>query len=141
MDKDITGMLRENGFKVTPQRLAVYEALLATKEHPNAETLFTMLQPKYPTMSLATVYKTIEVLAKMGIVKVINTGEDYFRYDADISDHAHIKCTLCNKVKDIYASNTLKLISDVEKNTGYNINSQQIYFFGMCPECQKKSAN
>lgn len=141
MDKNITNMLRENGFKVTPQRLAVYEALLDTKEHPNAEKLFAMLQPKYPTMSLATVYKTVEVLSKMGAVRVLNTGEDYFRYDADTSDHAHIKCTSCNHIKDVYDADTAEIVSDIEKKTGYDIKNKQIYFYGVCPACQKVAAN
>ena len=92
MDRDITALLREKGFKVTPQRLAIYSALSGTKEHPSAEMLFNQLQPHYPTMSLATVYKTIEILRELELVQVLNTGEDSFRYDADTSNHPHIRC-------------------------------------------------
>lgn len=77
-NQELTALLRQNGYKVTPQRLAVYEALANTKQHPSAEMLFGTLQPKYPSMSFATVYKTVEILNKLGLIQIINTGEDSF---------------------------------------------------------------
>ena len=59
--QSVADILRSHGFKVTPQRLAVYDALQNTTEHPNAEMLYNMLLPRYPAMSLATVYKTMEI--------------------------------------------------------------------------------
>lgn len=141
MDVDITSLLRESGFKVTPQRLAVYDALLKTKKHPNAEMLFNSLQPKYPTMSLATVYKTVDILSKLNLIRIINTGEDSFRYDADISDHAHLKCTCCNDVSDVYDLATEDLTRETEQRTGYKITGKEIYFFGVCPACERKNNN
>ena len=86
----VTKILREKGFKVTPQRLAVYDALSSTKSHPNAEMLYNMLQPSYPTMSLATVYKTMDILAELGLIQVLNVGEDSYRYDAEKIGRAHV---------------------------------------------------
>ena len=60
--QELTALLRNHGYKVTPQRLAVYEALAEQPWHPNAEMLYSKLQPKYPAMSFATVYKTVEIL-------------------------------------------------------------------------------
>ena len=72
--KKVTELLREKGFKVTPQRLAVYDVLSRTKAHPNAETIYNKLQPNYPTMSLATVYKTLDILSEIGLVQVLNVA-------------------------------------------------------------------
>ena len=94
---EVAKVLRDNGYKVTPQRLAVYDSLAHTKEHPNAEMLFAQLQPKFPSMSFATVYKSIEILNKLHLIKVLNTGEESFRYDADVSDHQHIQCLCCGR--------------------------------------------
>ena len=105
-NQELTALLRQNGYKVTPQRLAVYEALANTKQHPSAEMLFGTLQPKYPSMSFATVYKTVEILNKLGLIQIINTGEDSFRYDADISEHSHVQCTVCGRVDDYRLSMT-----------------------------------
>jgi len=141
MDQDITYMLREKGFKATPQRLAVYDALKKTKEHPNAEMLFNTLQPLYPTMSLATIYKTVDILAKLDLIKVLNVNEDSFRYDADISDHAHIKCLDCNSVQDIFELKTEGIIEEAERKSGYKIDGKEIYFAGLCPQCTQRCNN
>lgn len=139
--KKVTEVLRDNGFKVTPQRLAVYQVLSETREHPNAEMLFDKLQPQYPMMSLATVYKTIEIFSQLNLIKILNTGEDSFRYDADVSEHGHIKCGRCNVVKDVLDIDLTSITNEVQEKTGYTIDSKQVYFFGTCPECRKKEAN
>ena len=73
---EIAEVLRKNGYKVTPQRLAVYEAINHNPTHPNAEAIYKILQPNYPSMSLATVYKTMEIFAKIGVVQVLQCAED-----------------------------------------------------------------
>lgn len=138
MEKNITELLRSNGFKVTPQRLAVYEVLANTKEHPNAEMIFNSLQATYPTMSLATVYKTIDILNEIGLVQILNASEDSFRYDADTSEHAHIRCIECDRVDDVFDLDTAKFNADIQKDTNYRLVGQQFYFYGVCPGCQQK---
>lgn len=136
----VTRILRENGFKVTPQRLAVYEALSHTYSHPNAEMLYQMLQPDYPTMSLATVYKTMDIFAELGLVQVLNVGEDSYRYDAEMISHPHIRCISCNRVDDVFDIDDEKMLGTVAEKSGYKLTGRQLYFFGRCPECQKKLA-
>lgn len=138
-NQELTALLRENGYKVTPQRLAIYEALTNTKEHPSAEMLFSTLQPKYPSMSFATVYKTVEILNKLNLIQIINTGEDSFRYDADTSAHSHVQCTACNRVDDIpELSRDREIVAKVEETSGYKVDKHQFYFFGVCESCRKK---
>ena len=112
-NQELTALLRQNGYKVTPQRLAVYEALANT------------MQPKYPSMSFATVYKTVEILNKLGLIQIINTGEDSFRYDADISEHSHVQCTVCGRVDDVPALNDRSLVVKVEEASGYSIDKHE----------------
>lgn len=137
--QEVTHILRENGFKVTPQRLAVYEALTRKNSHPNAEMLYKMLQPHYPTMSLATVYKTMDIFAGLGLAQVLNVGEDSYRYDAETDSHPHIRCVTCNRVDDVWDIQDELLLESVQSRTGYRLMGRQLYFFGQCPECQKKS--
>ena len=85
-----TEMLKSQKLKVTPQRLAIFHMLYNTKSHPSAETIYNSLQETHPTMSLATVYKTLDALAKAGLVQQLHLGEDSFRYDATASSHPHI---------------------------------------------------
>ena len=135
----VTRILREKGFKVTPQRLAVYDALSHTTSHPNAEMLYNMLQPHYPTMSLATVYKTMDIFAELGLVQVLNVGEDSYRYDAETISHPHIRCVECNRVDDIFEIEDEGLMASVGSKTGYALTGRQLYFFGRCPACQQKA--
>ena len=135
--KEVTALLRERGFKVTPQRLAVYDVLAHTTAHPNAETIYRELQPYYPTMSLATVYKALAILCEVGLAQELNLGEEAFRYDANTAPHPHIRCTCCGRVDDIMgtlSSETLE--QQAADETGYAITDHQYYFFGICPECQ-----
>lgn len=140
MDICVTTLLRDKGFKVTPQRLAIYSALAATKAHPSAEMIYNELQPVYPTMSLATVYKTIEILKELNLVQVLNVGEDSFRYDADTTNHPHIRCMGCGRVDDLYGVDSSAFINQVSSQTDYTLQGQQFYFYGMCPKCQKQTA-
>lgn len=137
-EQGVTALLREKGFKVTPQRLAIYDVLVNTKEHPSAEMIFSRLQPYYPTMSLATVYKTIEILKEIGLIQVLNVGEDSFRYDAITWNHPHIRCSACGRVDDIEGVETADFVAYVKKKTAYELSGQQFYFYGVCPACQAK---
>lgn len=138
--KQVSDVLRENGYKVTPQRLAVYETLAKTKKHPNAEALYKALQPQFPTMSFATVYKSVEILERMHLIKILNTGEDSFRYDADVSDHQHIQCVCCGKVEDLHLDSAAAREA-AAKASGYDVETQEMYFYGVCPKCRAKKSN
>jgi len=138
--KDVTIRLREQGFKVTPQRLAVYNALAHTTAHPSAEKLYKELQPSYPTMSLATVYKSLGILCQVGLAQELNVGEDSFRYDANVHAHPHIRCQCCGRVDDVPQLPTADLGRQVGRDTGYQLTGQQYYFYGICPECQQPRA-
>ena len=134
---ELTERLRERKLKVTPQRLAVYAALASSHDHPTAETLYKSLRNEYPTMSLATVYKSLDAFCQMGLAQELNVGEEAFRYDADMSHHPHVRCTKCQKVVDVFAK-LPSLADNVHESTGFKITDEQFYFFGICPECQKE---
>ncbi|MPL58462.1 Transcriptional regulator PerR [bioreactor metagenome] len=141
MEEQVTDLLRDNGFKVTPQRLAIYHVLACTKAHPSAEMIFSELQSDYPTMSLATVYKTIEILKGIGLVQSLNVGEDSFRYDANTVNHPHVRCMSCGCVDDLDHIDSSSFIDQVSGSTGYRLTGQQFYFFGVCPDCQKNTVS
>ena len=135
---ELAKILRDNGCKVTPQRLAVYDMLSHTTEHSTAEMIYQKVKEQYPTMSFATVYKSVEIFSKLGVIQVLNTGEDSFRYDAKTSEHPHIKCTKCGRVNDVSHLDARAVESLVENETGFKVNGHQFYFYGICPDCQKK---
>ncbi len=137
MDSNFTQVFKEKKLKLTPQRIAVYNYLKSTKEHPSAETIHKALKENYPTMSLATVYKTLKVLVEVNLIQEINVGEGNFRYDGTTMAHPHIHCINCCKVDDLEGVSFDDLNSKVKNNTDYEILSNKVYFYGLCPECKK----
>jgi Fur family transcriptional regulator, peroxide stress response regulator len=133
---NITNIFREKKLKLTPQRIAVYKYLQSTKEHPSAETIYKALQPSYPTMSLATVYKALKTLVEVNLVQEINVGEGNFRYDGNVCPHSHVQCVHCGKVDDIEGVCFTDLNDKIKNYTNYEILTNQIYFYGLCPDCK-----
>jgi Fur family peroxide stress response transcriptional regulator len=136
---ELAKVLRDKGCKVTPQRLVVYDVLAHSKEHPTAEMIYDKVREDYPTMSFATVYKSVEIFSKLGIIQVLNTGEDSFRYDADTTVHPHIRCIKCGKVCNVSHLEAKAVENMVSSETGFKVEGHQFYFYGVCPECQSKN--
>lgn len=132
-------ILRRQKLKVTPQRLAIFHMLSNTDSHPSAEMIYNSLHETHPTMSLATVYKTLDALVKASLIQQINVGEDSFRYDATAHSHPHIICTECHRVFDMELDAVDSLRDQVTQSTHFKLSHEQLYFYGVCPECQTKT--
>ena len=92
--------LAEHGLKATSQRLIIYQELLRRNDHPTAEIILERIRPHHPSVSLATVYKTMEALVAAGLAKKVKTGDDILRFDAKTETHNHIYCTNTNQIID-----------------------------------------
>ena len=136
----IRATFKNKGLKLTPQRIAVYEYLLGTKEHPSAETIYSKLIVDFPTMSFATVYKSLKTLCEVQLVQEINLGEGNFRYDAFIDEHAHFQCTCCNRVMDMMDVSTRNMLLEASKSREFIIESSKLYFFGKCRPCKERES-
>lgn len=134
---NITKTFKEKKLKLTPQRIAVYKYLKGTKEHPSAEVIYKALQEDYPTMSLATVYKTLKTLVEVNLIMELNLGEGNFRYDATTSNHSHIQCLHCSKVVDLYGLQVDDLNAKASEISEFEILNSQSYFYGVCGSCKK----
>ncbi|MBC7958361.1 MAG: transcriptional repressor [Vallitaleaceae bacterium] len=132
----LADLLKSRNIKVTPQRLAIYNVLYQTTEHPSAEKIYQQLLPSHPTMSLATIYKTLDALKKVHLVTELNTGGDSFRYDAKMSSHPHAICLECGDVYDLHTELLNHLSDQVQAETDFNIAYHQVYFYGKCKKCQ-----
>ena len=131
--------LREHGFRITPQRLAILEILSVSQEHPNVEQIYEQVIKDFPTTSLATVYKTINVLKSLGEVLELGFADMGARYDgAKPNPHPHAICIKCGRIVDPEHIITDHLIRQISEVTGYKITRHQLDFFGLCPDCQNK---
>jgi len=125
------------GLKITPQRVAVYEVLLSREDHPTVEEVYEEVKRRYPFISLATVYRTVETLEELGLVKKVAYWGNSIRYDANIEDHHHLICVRCGAIRDIHIDTDWKPPKDIE---GYKVEKYSLHIYGVCPSCQKKES-
>ncbi len=130
--------LRDAGIKPSIQRLKIFEILAKSYEHPTVENIYTQLSPEIPTLSKTTVYNTLKLFQKHGLVMVINIEDNETRYDADTSFHGHFKCNVCGKVSDFNIPNTQPLIESLK---GSLITESHYYLKGICAECRLRTDN
>lgn len=136
---DIISKLRQHNFRITPQRLAILRVFLSSTEHPSVERVYQQVQTDFPTTSLATVYKTVNLLKEIGEILEIGFVDGSNRYDGlKPYPHPHLICMKCKSIMDPELSSLDHLTSEVEQASGYRILSHQLEFFGICPTCQNK---
>ncbi len=124
---------RSLGIKLTPQRLAILNFLTDNRSHPSAEAIYKVVSRKFPTMSFATVYNTLEALKSKGCVRELTIDPLKKRYDPDISPHHHLICTKCNEIVDIFKEFRLDLTEKI--SMGYELNGNHVEFYGICKPC------
>lgn len=122
--------LTEHNIRPSLQRIAIYEYLLAKRSHPTVEEIHSALSPQIPTLSKTTVYNVLKNLVENKIVLSLNIDDKYVRYDADVSDHTHLKCEMCKRLFDIPQPRF-----EGDSLDSYKINKVHIYCWGVCPEC------
>lgn len=98
--KKIITALKDSGLKVTPQRIAVFDAVINLKSHPRAENVTDYIKSNHPNIATGTVYKTLETLVKCGIIKKVKTDADIMRYDAIVEKHHHLYCAVSERIED-----------------------------------------
>lgn len=126
------------GFKLTPQRIAILDYLNGNKEHPSADQIYRAVSAKFPTMSFATVYNTLDALKKRGMLLEITIDPHKKRFDPDSKPHHHLMCIRCRKVVDVH--NTFELSLPHGQRHGFEITGNQIEFHGLCEHCRKTDA-
>src|SRR6056297_823781 len=108
----IRDRIAESGLKVTPQRIAVFEALMNIKDHPSAEMIKNYLSKTYPSVSLSTIYNILETFVDKGLIKKIKTENDIKRYDPVLNKHHHLYCQKSDTILDYYDKELDNLIRD-----------------------------
>ncbi|MEA5114409.1 MAG: transcriptional repressor [Geobacteraceae bacterium] len=136
----ILSRIRERDFRLTPQRLTIIRILATSKDHPSVDEVYQEVRTQFPTTSVATVYKTITLLKELNEVLELGFPDGSNRYDGYRPyPHPHAICTNCRKIMDPEISSVDELSEEMRKKTGYTFSFHRLDFFGLCPECQKKS--
>ena len=132
--------LKGRDFRLTPQRLVILTILAGSEEHPSVDEIYAEVRIKFPTTSIATVYKTIALLKELNEVLELGFPDGSNRYDGNRPyPHPHAICTNCRKILDPEIASVDQLSEEMKNKTGYTISFHRLDFFGLCPDCQHKS--
>lgn len=133
--------LREHDFRITPQRLAVLGILAASEEHPSVEEIYETVGHEFPTTSIATIYKTVHLLKQLNQVYEIAFPDRSNRYDGRKPfPHPHVICVRCQKIIDPDLESLMDVITEAADETGFDILTHRLDFFGVCGDCKRRPA-
>lgn len=132
-------LFRDRGLKVTPQRECIFRVLDGNDMHPSAESVFVQARQRMPTMSLKTVYQTLNDLADMGEICQLDLGTGSTRFDPNVDAHHHLVCTSCGKVRDLYREFP-GLSLPTRDAQGFSVGSVEVVFRGRCPDCCRSAS-
>ena len=135
--EQVIALLRDDGFKITPQRTAIVDYLLRTEDHPSAVLIHKVVRKKYPMVSLSTVYKTLELLREKKLVKEIEV-EGEARFDAHTDEHINLVCVSCGKIEDVDEDLLKEIQIKAAKKSKYIILQSSFELTGYCSLCKTK---
>ncbi|MHB8111075.1 MAG: Fur family transcriptional regulator [Syntrophorhabdaceae bacterium] len=122
--------------KMTPQRMAIMQYLDGNTMHPSAADIYAALHDRFPTMSLATVYNTMETFKQLGSVVELAIDPVKKRFDPNTDPHHHVICIKCKAIVDIFLDFPLKLSEN--QKMGFEIIGNHVDFYGICKNCSDK---
>ena len=139
---DVVEQLRSRNVRITAQRLIVAEVLLGSKQHASAQQIYESVKEQFPYISRGTVYNTLSMLERCGFVQALPFAGGA-RYDVNLTSHVNVVCTKCGAILDAedYGDSIQRLKAEVSSNTRYQITSQRLDFYGLCPQCHNKGGS
>ena len=127
--------LRSKGYKATPQRIAICRIALNSRAHPSAQQVYDEVKKIHPTVSLATVYKTLEVLRDLELVQEINLPEGQARFDSYMNPHINMICLKCGNITDLGDVTVKEITRKIETATKFKPTRQRVDVYGICQKC------
>jgi Fur family peroxide stress response transcriptional regulator len=126
---------RRNGFRATPQRIAIAQAVLSSKEHPTAEQVYEIVNRTNPSISLSTVYNTLNAMKNVNMLQELAFGNKH-RYDPNNGIHVNLVCQNCGEIIDVEDKTIEKEVSEISKRRKFSITSQRFDIYGICRKCK-----
>ena len=128
--------LKRWGIRLTPQRLAIAEVVINSKDHPSVQQIYDRVSDQFPYITLATVYSTLGVLQNKGLIQEL-PFQKLSRYDANLAPHANLVCVSCGTVVDTdIGQDQIELLrKELAHKAEFDIASQRVDFYGWCPNC------
>lgn len=120
---------------MTDQRRVILEELRRLKSHPTADEIYSRVRKRIPNISLGTVYRNLETLSRVGIIRKLELAGSQKRFDGTVENHYHVRCLVCDRVDDLPIDPILAIDEAVRAVRGYRIISHRLEFVGICPRC------
>jgi Fur family ferric uptake transcriptional regulator len=132
--------LTQDKLRMTRQRKALLQAIGHGEKHPTADEVYRRVRTKLPHISLATVYRNLEVLTEHGLVQRLDVGGSQRRFDAEPGHHHHVRCLECGRVEDVRVDLPQAVVSKARRGTDYRITGHRLEFVGQCGRCKREGA-
>ena len=132
---------RNNGMRVTPQRIEIFKEVAMSCAHPDAETVYEAVKEKIPNVSVDTVYRTLASLEELNMIFRVDNQLPRARFDADMRPHHHFLCTQCNEVYDIFLEDSETVNIPINASKYGQIKDSNLQIRGICNKCLKNSGN
>ena len=138
---ELKGLLKEKGYKLTPQRRAVLNIIMENPgKHLTTEEIYDLVKVQCPDIGLATVYRTLQILNEMDLILKINLDDGCSRYEYNVHqddhEHHHLICTGCGKILEVNDDLLDSIERQIEKDFDFIITDHKVKFFGLCSKCR-----
>jgi Fe2+ or Zn2+ uptake regulation protein len=137
---ELTQLFRDRGLKVTTQRQCIFRVLHGNGSHPTAHAVFESLREEMPTLSLRTVYQTLNDLVALGEIQQFDVGTGAARFDPATGAHHHLVCTKCGAMRDVHRD-LAGLSLPERQNHGFTISGAEVIFRGLCAKCSQATSH
>jgi Fur family peroxide stress response transcriptional regulator len=134
--QQLIAKFRDYGYKVTPQRLAICDVILSSREHPTADQVYQEVKKKCPTISLATVYQVLHLLSKLGLIQELGFNDRVSRYEPNASPHINVICQKCGEIYDYEAKSVKEMWSQIIEELGFKPTGQRLDIYRYCDRCR-----
>ncbi|MBI4396052.1 MAG: transcriptional repressor, partial [Elusimicrobia bacterium] len=138
---ELEAVCRRERIPLTVQRRAILEALSVRIDHPSIDQMYEDVRDRIPGVSRATVYRVLETLARLGVIRKAGHVGSSIRFDPNTHRHHHMVCTVCDRIADVEAPVLNELPIPDLKRTGFAISSYSVHILGICSECRKTPQN
>ena len=140
-EKKVLTILRQYGYKLTPQRRAVIQAIVSSQDCQTPTAIYKKVHQVHPNIGFATIYRNLDILAELKLICELHAGGSCRSYTISSPEyHHHLICSTCGKVVDFAGCDLGELEQRLSKETGFDIEDHLLEFVGLCHACQKEAA-
>jgi len=138
-DAMIIETLRKNGYKATTQRIAVCRFVLHSRDHPTAQRIYNEVRKMHSTVSLATVYKTLQILTEHGLIQELDLPQSQARFDSYMEPHINLVCMQCGNIQDLNNKTPQEMVERAAAKAEFTRTGQRLDIYGLCKTCHGKT--